>query len=96
MVCHACGREVRVLGKLGRTAECTECGADLHCCRNCRFFDTSAPNQCREPIAEPVRDKAAANFCDYFEVNNKIALTSRGGASSQEAKKAFESLFKKK
>ena len=95
MVCHACGREIRVLGKVGRTAECSECGADLHCCRNCRFFDTGVANQCREPNAEYVSDKAGANFCDYFEVNTKIALTSRSGVSSQDARKAFDKLFKK-
>ena len=95
MVCHACGREVRVLGKLGRTSECPECGADLHCCRNCKFFDTAVANECREPVAEPVRDKAGANFCDYFEPNNKLSLTTRSGASSQDARKAFDSLFKK-
>ncbi|MBI4749938.1 MAG: hypothetical protein HY774_15740 [Acidobacteria bacterium] len=96
MICHSCGRDVRILGRVGRTAECTECGADLHCCRNCRFFDTSAPNQCREPIAEPEKDKAAANFCDYFEANTKIALTTRSGPTSSDSRKAFDALFKKK
>jgi hypothetical protein len=96
MICQACGREVRLMGKIGRYDECPHCRADLHCCRNCRFFDSASPNQCREPIAEPVRDKATGNICQYFEPNAKIPLTTRSGPSAQDSKKAFDALFKKK
>jgi hypothetical protein len=33
------------------------------------YFDTAAPQQCREPVAENVSDKQRANFCGYFQIN---------------------------
>ncbi len=33
----------------------------------CRFYDTTKAKQCAEPVADPVSDKARANFCGYFE-----------------------------
>jgi hypothetical protein len=35
----------------------------------CEFFDTAAPQQCREPVADLVSDKQRANFCGYFQIN---------------------------
>jgi hypothetical protein len=35
----------------------------------CVFHDPAAPQQCREPVAEPVADRQRANFCGYFQVN---------------------------
>ena len=76
MVCHNCGREIRVIGKFARTDECPHCSADIHY----------------------VRDKLKANFCDYFEPNTRIPLTTRGGAQQvdrDDVRKAFDKLFKK-
>ncbi len=96
MICHACGREVRLFGVVGRGDACPECRADLHCCRNCRHFDTGKAHECREPIADPVRDKAAANHCEFFQPNTKVPLTTRSGPSAKDSRKAFDDLFKKK
>lgn len=98
MVCHNCGREIKVIGKFARTDECPHCSADIHCCKNCRFFDPGKNNQCSEPAAEYVKDKLKANFCDYFEPNNRVPLTTRGGAQQvdrDDVRKAFDKLFKK-
>ncbi len=35
----------------------------------CLYFDTAAPQQCREPVADNVSDKQRANFCGYFQIN---------------------------
>jgi hypothetical protein len=62
-------------------------------------FRPGKNNQCSEPQAEYVRDKLAANYCDYFEPNNRVPLTSRGGAQSvqvDDVRKNFDDLFKKK
>jgi hypothetical protein len=98
MVCHNCGREIKVVGKVLRTDECPHCDADVHCCKNCRHFDPGKNNQCSESQAEYVREKDRANFCDYFEPNNRVPLTSRGGSQSSnrdDVRKAFDNLFKK-
>lgn len=36
-------------------------------CRMCRHHDTGKAKQCREPMAEEVKDKTRANFCDWFQ-----------------------------
>jgi hypothetical protein len=98
MVCHNCGREIKVVGKVLRTDECPHCDADVHCCKNCRHFDPGKNNQCSESQAEYVREKDRANFCDYFEPNNRVPLTSRGGSqisNRDDVRKAFDNLFKK-
>ena len=33
----------------------------------CVDYDTSVAKSCREPIAEEVKEKDRANFCDYFK-----------------------------
>ena len=52
---------------LRRLEECRACHAELHVCRMCEFYDTSKAKHCRETIAEEVKDKQRANFCDYFK-----------------------------
>jgi len=99
MVCHNCGREIKVIGKVLRKDECPHCNADMHCCKNCRFFDPGRSKQCSEPQADYVSDKLKANFCEFFEANNRVPLTSRGGAQTvqrDDVRKAFDDLFKKK
>ena len=71
--------------------ECDKCGADLHCCRCCRFFDPGSYNQCKEPSAELVREKDRRNLCDYF-----FPATAKSTEDPAAAlKRAAEALFKK-
>ncbi len=75
---------------------CTNCDADLHCCRNCRFYDPGKHNQCAEPQAEWVRDKEASNYCDYFQPNPVLLAKGSGPGTAKEndARTRFDSLFK--
>lgn len=78
--------------RVGRRDTCDKCGADLHACVNCRFHDSSAYNECREPQAERVLDKHVANFCDYF------VFAETSGKANQDQNvhlDALENLFKK-
>lgn len=69
LVCWKCGAPIGDQPlPLGRTAECSVCRADLHVCRMCEFYDTRVAMSCRETIADEVKDKGRANFCDYFTV----------------------------
>lgn len=94
VICHSCGAALTYEPPLSRSATCESCGAYLHCCRNCRFYDPQAPNHCREPQAELVRDEEAANFCGYFEprTSGGTATTDRAA----EARRRLEELFRKK
>lgn len=99
MICHHCGREVQLIGKIARADECPHCQRDLHCCKNCRFFDPGKSKQCRESQADYVREKDRANFCDYFQPNRDVPLTDRGSKRSvqrDDVRQAFDNLFKKK
>jgi hypothetical protein len=68
LFCWKCGADLKdVPQPFGRRAACPACGAELHVCRMCRHYDTAKAKQCRERAAEPVNDKARANFCDWFQ-----------------------------
>lgn len=64
--CWRCGTAIASRLGVGRRDACLGCGTDLRCCRQCRFYDPSAPDQCREPQAERQVDKERANFCEWF------------------------------
>lgn len=90
VVCHACGAVAEVRDAPSRRDTCAGCGADLRCCRNCRFFDATAYNQCRETQAERQLDKQRGNFCGYF------AAAAREAAAPVEqgaARAALDALF---
>ncbi|NJL26288.1 MAG: hypothetical protein HC902_14825 [Calothrix sp. SM1_5_4] len=91
--CYHCGSELRFADRVGLREECGTCRNDVHVCRNCRFYDATAYNECREPQAEVVREKDRANHCEYFQ-----AGTGAGGQgkSKDDLLKAAEALFKKK
>ena len=95
--CFNCGQTVQTLPgqKVLKNDTCPNCDSDLHCCKNCRFFDPSAHNQCREAQAEWVRFKDKRNYCDYFEASTHITLVKKSGAQTGDAKKKWDSLFKK-
>lgn len=92
-VCYACHREVSINRTVGRRDTC-QCGADLHCCRNCRFYDASASKQCTEPVAELVKEKTKANFCGFFVFAASSDSAAQENAATQ-ARKALDDLFKK-
>ena len=68
LVCWKCGASLERLPQpLSRRAVCPGCGAELHVCRLCRHYDTAKAKQCREPMAEEVKEKTRANFCEWFQ-----------------------------
>lgn len=91
--CYKCQTpfEFEPTGKVARSCECSSCKANLRCCKMCKFFEPSAYNECREPVAERILDKQKANFCEYFMVR-------LGGSLTEEKDKQLEAamaLFKK-
>ena len=95
--CSKCGKVIdySAAAPVGKRDVCPKCDADLHCCKNCRHYDPAKHNQCAEPQAEWVRDKDAANHCDYFSPNPVLlAQGSNAPAKADDVKKKFDSLFK--
>jgi hypothetical protein len=92
--CHHCGNELEFAEKVFRNDTCKKCGSDVHCCLNCREYDESAPNQCREPQAEKVSVKDRRNFCEYFTLREERPSFSAADKAA-ESKRKLEALFKK-
>lgn len=80
---------------LRRLEECRACNAELHVCRMCEFYDTTVAKHCRETIAEEVKDKLRANFCDYFRPTPS-AYRPDGTSAADRAKAELEALFGRK
>ncbi len=76
---------------LPRHEECPHCRVQLHVCRMCEFFDTAAPQQCREPVADLVSDKQRANFCGYFQISPHAFSAPMG--QTDESHRQLDALF---
>ena len=94
--CHFCGAQVPFDEPIGRSLSCGACGRDLRCCVNCRHYDTRYNNACTETQADPVEDKARANFCEFFYFSRApFAAGARPVDRAAEARARLESLFRK-
>ncbi len=92
--CRDCGTAWPIFQGVAFDAACAQCGAPLHSCVNCAYFDTGAPNECRKPLKERVSSKTKANECELFAA--KITVESDGGQTSgpEDPRAAFDALFK--
>jgi hypothetical protein len=96
--CNKCSQIRHSLGDLTHDDVCHGCGADLHTCGNCRFFDTTTLWECRENIPARVVGKHAKNTCAFFQpkiVKDLAADKGKQPMTENDARKAFDALFKK-
>ncbi len=92
--CWRCGEPLAKLSlPLARLDECPKCRVHVHVCRMCIYYAPSKPKGCREDDAIEVRDKKAANFCDYFKPNAN-AYNPAEQTAEQAARSALDDLFK--
>ncbi len=100
--CRVCGRKPDVVGSVAFDAVCPGCGADVHTCSNCAFFDGQAPNECRREVPVRIASKARRNTCELFApaaAQEFAAEPDRSGGPDRAAsdpRAAFDALFKKK
>ncbi len=87
-LCHQCGEPYREKVSPGFRETCLQCGAALHCCANCRFYDANARPWCREPQAreEMPGDAVVDNRCSFF------LFGERDAGAAERARKAREGL----
>jgi len=92
-----------------QSGECPRCHAALHSCKQCVNFDTGRQFECTQPIPERITKKDAKNDCSFFQFRMTVekdtspvayaAASSPAAAMSpgrpNDARKAFEDLFKK-
>jgi hypothetical protein len=90
---------------------CPKCGAALHCCKQCSYFEPSTRFQCLKPVPVRIAAKDQANECELFKARVTVArdaAAANGAAvangavakapeprSANDARAAFDSLFKK-
>jgi len=79
---------------LDLNGKCLRCGSELHSCKMCTYFDTSARWECTQPIKERTPRKDAHNKCTLFMVRSTIERET-STAKPLDARAAFENLFKK-
>ncbi len=91
LYCWSCNFEIVLIDKVVRADTCPSCDTDMRCCKNCRFWDPGAHNQCRENLTEYVPDREKANFCASFEIR---AGKLNAPEDVNDAKAKLESLFK--
>ena len=89
--CFDCQKEIEIPREFSRREECPECGADIHACKNCVFYDESSYNDCRESSADVFPEKERANHCDYFQISSEL----KSQSSKEDLLSAAEALFKK-
>jgi len=96
--CDECGNDLSTEFEVAQGSRCPKCSADLHTCRNCHNFDTSALFQCAKPIKKRVLSKSKANDCTFFTVRT-ISVKDLGPTTAaprtDDAMKALKDLFKK-
>lgn len=81
-----------IANQVGRGTLCPGCGAELRACLHCRHYDETVAKSCKEPFAEVPTDKAAANFCELFQLGDGSA---RQGPDRGALLSAAEALFRK-
>ncbi len=92
--CAQCGT---VLNAMVETeSKCTKCGLPIHSCKMCTHFDPSSRFECRQPIPARISPKDAFNACSYYDIRQSVEReTTSGGVRTNDARQAFENLFKK-
>lgn len=97
--CSRCGENQRTFEEVTDEAVCARCGGDLHTCTNCVSFDSSAHWQCLawEKVPTRVSPKDVRNTCAAYAPRLVADLAADKGRieSPDDARKAFDALFKK-
>ena len=93
LVCWRCGVSLKDIPRpFTRLAQCKACGADLHVCRLCKFYNPGHFEKCDHDMAEPAREVDVANFCHYFRPRSD-AYNPREKSRADDAMTQLKALF---
>ena len=95
MICVFCNKDTKIEKTVSRRDTCSHCDGDLHCCKQCKFYEQSAYNECKEVSAERIVDKERSNYCDYFQPRGSKNKCSGNTNRTRQARAALNDLFKK-
>jgi hypothetical protein len=92
--CSQCGTVLQTISE--PVGQCPKCGFELHSCKQCSFFDPSSRFECTQPIPESITPKDGRNSCTFYSIRvTREKETSIAASRNDDARKAFENLFKK-
>lgn len=93
--CAQCGTLLNALPD--PVGKCPKCGFELHSCKQCTYFDTSARFECTQPIAARILRKDEINDCRFYSISVRVEKQTSTPAAARplDARQAFENLFKK-
>lgn len=91
--CAACNALQEGL-EVAPPATCAKCGGDLHTCSNCRYFDSSIHNECRQNVEPRVMSKTKRNECALFEPKVTQEFDKEATRAPDDPRSAFDALFK--
>ena len=93
LLCWRCGASLKDIPRpFTRLEQCRACGADLHVCRMCRFYNPRMHDKCDHEMAEPAREVDLANFCQYYKPSPD-AFDAKDRSSEDEAMQKLKALF---
>jgi hypothetical protein len=93
--CAECGALLQNVSEpLGK---CPKCGSDLHACKQCEHFDPSSRFECNQSIPARISPKDKRNDCTFYSIRVRLEkeTTSKQAQRPNDARQAFENLFKK-
>ena len=94
--CARCGKvRSAVADVVEFESVCENCGADLHTCTNCSFFNTSSRWECTKTITARISPKDIRNVCSFYSPTVFVERTFEANSTPHDARKAFDALFKK-
>jgi len=93
--CHSCGTVWGEQHEPGRNEACLKCGADMHCCLNCRLYDPIKSGRCSSRATDPPSNKAGNNSCDEFQMADRAAGGRTADDRRRELDEKWNRLFKK-
>jgi predicted RNA-binding Zn-ribbon protein involved in translation (DUF1610 family) len=92
--CAQCGTVLQLLNE--EPGQCPKCGFELHSCKQCSYFDPASRFECTQQVPERVPRKDVKNNCTFYSMRVMVEKeTSASAGRVDDARKAFENLFKK-
>ncbi len=76
--CYSCSTALP--GDMAFDSPCPKCGVQLHCCKQCSYFEPSTRFQCIKPVPVRIALKDQRNECTLFKPRMTVA---REATSSQ-------------
>jgi rRNA maturation protein Nop10 len=89
--CHRCAAIVNTEVTLSST--CIKCGAALHSCAQCMYFNPADRYECMKTVPARIAPKDIFNTCELFEAKTTVERET-GSARQTTPRSAFDDLFK--